>query len=107
MFKHIKDDESKHVSQADMDNLDDWVSHVEPSKKDYKTGLENGRKVAGMVTMNDIIRDVLNKPEVLQHYKMDFGMKPWMALANKSMDDEKSAETFINIAAMVMRTGRK
>jgi len=106
MFKHIKDDESKHVSQADMDNLDDWVSHVEPSKKDYKTGLENGRKVAGMVTMNDIIRDVLNKPEVLQHYKMDFGMKPWMALANKSMDDEKSAETFINIAAMVMRTGR-
>jgi len=106
MFKHIKDDESKHTSQADMDNIDDWVSHVEPSVKDYKTGLENGRTVAGIITMNDVIQDVFRKPHVLQHYKMDFGMKPWMALANKAMENGNYAKSFVELASSVIRSNK-
>jgi len=105
-FKNHVDRNDGNVSQAHMNNIDDWVAHVEPTKESTKNKLERGRKVAGAVTMNDIIRDVLNKPQVMQYFKMDFGMKPWMALANKAMGDKKFAHEFVDIASNVIQLNK-
>ncbi len=66
-------------------------------------GLLRARKLAGLITMKDIIDSVLRNPDGLTRFKMDFGMKPWLAAAQDAVDKGTVAD-FLNMASHVVRT---
>ncbi len=65
-------------------------------------GLLRARKLAGLITMKDIIDSVLRNPDDLTKFKMDFGMKPWLAAA-RDAENKGTVEDFLNMASHLVR----
>jgi hypothetical protein len=74
-----------------------------------KEGLLRARKLAGMITMDDIIAAVIKYPDSLAQFKMDFGMKPWLAAAGEALKHAgshtpgKTVQGFLHRASTVIR----
>lgn len=48
-------------------------------------GLLRARKVASVITTDDIINSVIRYPDSLDMFKMDFGIKPWLVAAGEAL----------------------
>ena len=81
------------------------TKHRMPAHPWSGSGLERARKLAGMITMKDVIDAVLRYPDDLGRFKMDFGMKPWMAVANAVLtsDDDRDIGEFLHRIGTVVR----
>ena len=49
--------------------------------------LKRGRAMATHITMRDIVNDVIANPDNLKEYKAMFGIKPWLEVAKKALND--------------------
>ncbi len=56
-----------------------------PTPDRLEERLLRARKIAGMITMDDIINNVIKYPDSLTKFEMDFGMKPWLAAAREAL----------------------
>jgi hypothetical protein len=66
-------------------SADPEVKRSHPSPDRLEERLLRSRKIAGMITMDDIVKNVIKYPDSLSKFKMDFGMKPSLAAAREAL----------------------